>query len=140
MDFKEVLGKKDVKATFHQNNNTMVVAGGVSITLSCSMTFTSFPFDIQRCNLELRLPGMIPKLLGVNLTDTDALGYKVQVCVKTYLRYLMQYVKVLPLGNETTTVPSPVAGFTLEMKRKPAKYAFLYFLPSGHNRSLIKPI
>ena len=53
------------------------------------------------------------------------------------------YVKVLPL--EVATTPAlfghdlnPVGGFTLEMKRKPAKYAFLYFLPSGHNQSLTK--
>ena len=85
MNLKEVLGKKDIKTNFHQNNNTMVVAGGVSMTLSCSMTFTSFPFDTQICHLELRLPDMTPKLLGVKLEDTDALGYNVQVCVKTYL-------------------------------------------------------
>ena len=60
--------------------------------------------------------------------------------VCSYLRYLMQYLKVLPLDNETTPDPSPVAGFTLEMKRKPAKYAFLYFLPSGHNCSFIKSV
>ena len=81
MDFKEVLGKKDFWTTFYQNNNTMVLRAAVSITLSCSMIFTSFPFDKQTCNLELELPGMTPKLLGLNLTDTDALGYNVQVCV-----------------------------------------------------------
>ena len=55
------------------------------------------------------------------------------------------YVKVLPLEVDTTPLLlgydiSAVGGFMLEMKRKPAKYAFLYFLPSGHNCSLIKPV
>ena len=53
------------------------------------------------------------------------------------------YVKVLPLEVDTTPLLlgydiSAVGGFMLEMKRKPAKYAFLYFLPSGHNCSFIK--
>ena len=83
MDFKEVLGRKDMKVIFHQNNNTMVLRAAVSITLSCSMIFTSFPFDKQRCKLELELPGNItPKLLSVNLTDTDTLGYNMQVSVR----------------------------------------------------------
>ena len=83
MDYKEVLGNKDIKATFFQNNNTMFLAGGVSITLSCSMTFTSFPFDKQRCSLELKMPGNITsKLLGVNLTDTETLGYNMKVSIR----------------------------------------------------------
>ena len=81
MDLKEVMGRKDVQRTFFQSNKTMVVRGGVSITLSCPMSFTSFPFDKQSCSLELRLPGMTPKLLAVNLTDTDTLGYNLQVCL-----------------------------------------------------------
>ena len=140
MDLKEVLGRQDIKGTFYQNDNTVDVTGGVTITLSCSMNFTHFPFDTQRCNLELRLAGMTPKLLGVNLEDTDTLGYNVQVCVYISMIFNAIFVKVLPLDNETTPDPSPVAGFTLEMKRKPAKYAFLYFLPSGHNCSFKKKV
>ena len=102
MDYKEVLGRDAIKRTFYQNNNTIAVGASVTITLSCSMTFTSFPFDTQRCNLEMRLPGMTPKLLGVNLTDSDTLGYKVQVCV--FLWFAVHCVKVLPLDEETTSV------------------------------------
>ena len=82
MDLKEVMGRKDVQRTFFQSNKTMVVRGGVSITLSCPMSFTSFPFDKQSCNLEFISPGMTPKLLAVNLKDTDdTLGYNLQVCL-----------------------------------------------------------
>ena len=81
MDVKEALGKEDAQTTFFQNNKTVVSRAGVSITLSCPMSFTSFPFDKQTCKLELRLPGMTPKLLALNLTDTDTLGYNLQVCL-----------------------------------------------------------
>ena len=83
MDFKEVLGKTDFKTTFYQNNTTMVARAAISITLSCSMIFTSFPFDKQRCNLEMELPGNItPKLVSVNLKNIDTLGYNMQVSIR----------------------------------------------------------
>ena len=82
MDYKEVLGNQlSFPPTLFQNNNTVIVWAVVSITLGCPMSFTSFPFDKQSCNLELRLPGMTPKLLALNLTDTDTLGYNLQVCL-----------------------------------------------------------
>ena len=60
------------------------------------------------------------------------------------MRYHTYSAKVLPLDAKSTSTVllghkrygyelSPTAGFTLEMKRKPDKYAFLYFLPSGPN-------
>ena len=83
MDYKEVLGKQlSSPPTLFQNNSNVVVWAVVSITLSCSMSFASFPFDKQTCNLELSLPGMTPTLLAANLTDTDdTLGYNLQVCL-----------------------------------------------------------
>ena len=82
MDFKEVLGEQlSSPPTLFQNNNTVFVWLVVSITLSCPMSFASFPFDEQSCSLELTLPGMTPKLLALNLTDTDTLGYNLQVCL-----------------------------------------------------------
>ena len=81
MDVKEVMGRKAVQQTFFQSNKTLVVRAGASITLRCPMSFTSFPFDKQTCSLDLSLPGMTPKLLALNLTDTDTLGYNLQVCL-----------------------------------------------------------
>ena len=67
MDFKEVLGRKERTITFLQNNNTVTVLAAVTITLSCPMSFTYFPFDKQSCSLELRLPGMTPNILAFNI-------------------------------------------------------------------------
>ena len=65
--------------------------------------------------------------------------YSLRCNISLRRHYSMLYVKVLPLDEElTASVLGPLAGFTLEMKRKPAKYAFLYFIPSGHIFSLIK--
>ena len=73
-------------------------------------------------------------IFWLGLTNTETEESETDPNDKTLIRHL----KVLPLDEETaSSILSPVAGFKLEMKRKPGKYAFLYFLPSGHNFSLI---
>ena len=80
MDFKEVFGEKQFWTVFDPKNKTVVVWTDVTVSLSCPMVFNSFPFDKQRCNLELRLPGKVtPKLGAVHLNDSDVLGYNMQV-------------------------------------------------------------
>ena len=46
------------------------------------MSFTAFPFDKQRCNLEMRLrEDVTPKLVGFKFRETlnDTLGYTLKV-------------------------------------------------------------
>ena len=82
IDVKEVFGQKVVRTTLYENNKTVVWKSSFDITVSCSMSFTAFPFDKQRCNLEMRLSGYItPKLVGFNFRGTlnDTLGYTLKV-------------------------------------------------------------
>ena len=82
IDLKEVFGQNDMTMTLYERNSTVVWKSKFDITVSCPMRFTSFPFDKQRCNLEIRLPEiMTPRLLRFSLKDSlkDTLGYNVQV-------------------------------------------------------------
>ena len=68
--------------TLYESNNTVVWKAKFDITVSCPMSFTSFPFDKQTCSLQMRLHEiMTPRLLHFDLKDSlkDTLGYNVQV-------------------------------------------------------------
>ena len=93
MDFKEVFGEKQFWTVFNPNNKTVVVVTDLTVSLSCPMSFTSFPFDEQRCNLELRLPSKVtPKLHAVHLNVSDVLGYNMQACLYLIRSFSMSHV------------------------------------------------
>ena len=81
IDVKEVFGEKQVKAILFNNNNTVMFWSTVTMTLKCPMDFTPFPFDTQKCILEMRLPGDVTPKLDLDVSDSlkDTLGYKMQV-------------------------------------------------------------
>ena len=81
--------------TLYERNNTVVWKSNFDITVSCPMSFTSFPFDKQTCSLQMRLPEiMTPRLLHFDLKDSlkDTLGYNVQV----YLTFIALVVFFIP--------------------------------------------
>ena len=137
IDVKEVFGEKMVGTNLFNNNNTVIFVSAFTMTLNCPMDFTRFPFDTQRCKIEMGLPEDVTTKLDLDVSDSlnDYKGYNMQVCLciisSLSINSLpMHCGKVLPFNRKT----SSIAGFTLEMERKPTTFGFLYILPSGRSQ------
>ena len=126
-----------VGTNLFNNNNTVIFVSAFTMTLNCPMNFTLFPFDTQRCKIEMGLPEDVTTKLDLDVSDSlnDYKGYNMQVCL-CIISFVsinslpMHCGKVLPSNKKT----SSIAGFTLEMERKPTTFAFLYILPSGRSQ------
>ena len=86
MELKDILEMASSKKTLFYQVNHMVKSGAeIPLTLRCPMTFTNFPFDTQRCDIEWRLEGNItPKLHDVKFIDTNTLGYHIETDILGY--------------------------------------------------------
>ena len=82
LDVKEVFGQQIIVTVLNQENHTVTFYPKADITIGCPMDFSSFPFDQQKCTLEMEIQrDVVLRNLGVHLknSSSDILGYQMKV-------------------------------------------------------------
>ena len=93
MEVKEVFEKKSWTTELRQKDRYVTDSITFDITLGCPMSFTSFPFDQQICNLEV--VSAVPKMKLENL----------KVDIKERCRISIYRCKEIHKGASKTFVP-----------------------------------
>ena len=78
MDIKEVFGQQIIRAVLIQENHTVTFYPKADITIGCLMDFSFFPFDQQKCTVEMEIQRDVTlRNSGVHLKNisADILGY-----------------------------------------------------------------
>ena len=82
MDIKEVFGQEIIRTVLNQENHTVTFYPKADITIGCQMDFASFPFDQQKCTLEMEIQRDVAlSNSGAHLKNSsaDILGYWMKV-------------------------------------------------------------
>ena len=82
MDIKEVFGQQIIVTVLNQENHTVTFYPKADITIGCPMDFSSFPFDQQKCTLEMEIQRDVAfRNRGARLKNSsaDILGYRMKV-------------------------------------------------------------
>ena len=82
MDVKEVFGQQIIRAVLNQENHTVTFDPTADITIGCPMDFSYFPFDQQKCTLEMEIQRDVTlRNRGAHLKNSsaDILGYRMEV-------------------------------------------------------------
>lgn len=114
------------------NNHSLVYTNAFEVSLFCKMNFKSYPFDKQRCDVNLtsysnNKEEVIFQLEKVNFLDRHQMSrMEFNREVKPFDDYDEEFIR-----SDGKIMKWSVVGFSIHLMRKPMKILIDYFIPSG---------
>ena len=117
---------------YSTNNHSLVYTNAFEITLFCKMNFESYPFDKQRCDINLTSYSNSKKevtfqLQKVNFLDNYQMSsMEFNSRAKSFDDYDDEFIR-----SDGEVMKWSVVGFSVYLTRNPNKILIDYFIPSG---------